>query len=185
MIDESCHRVDYLKIDSIPSGWISQSLIGCRNFNKGGLAVFAQRPIARGELLVVFGGAIIHADQLRVSSHSIRRLALQIDDDLFMVSSIEGSADWVNHSCDPNAGLRGQVSLVSLRDINIGEEICYDYAMSDGSPYDEFDCVCGSAKCRGRVTGDDWKIQELWDRYGDHFSPYLHNRRKNRLMSIY
>lgn len=123
--------------------------------------------------MAVFGGTVVSAEQLRSASSTFRRLTLQIDEDLFVVSTVEGPADWFNHACEPNAGLRGQLSLVALRPIAAGEEVCYDYAMSDGSAYDEFPCDCGAGRCRGRVTGDDWQLPELWNRYGDHFSPYL------------
>ncbi|HVH97101.1 MAG TPA: SET domain-containing protein-lysine N-methyltransferase [Enhygromyxa sp.] len=156
-----------------PSGWLAPSLVGRRGLSKGGHGVFARRPIARGELLAVFGGTVVSAEQLRSASSTFRRLTLQIDEDLFVVSTVEGPADWFNHACEPNAGLRGQLSLVALRPIAAGEEVCYDYAMSDGSAYDEFPCDCGAGRCRGRVTGDDWQLPELWNRYGDHFSPYL------------
>lgn len=56
------------------------------------------------------------------------------------------------------------------------EEVCFDYAMSDGSPYDEFDCTCGAADCRRRVTGNDWCRPELQQRYAGYFSPYLQRR---------
>jgi len=48
--------------------------------------------------------------------------------------------------------------------------------MSDGSPYDEFDCACGSGLCRRRVTGEDWRQPVLQQRYSGHFSPYLQQR---------
>ncbi len=86
------------------------------------------------------------------------------------------TADFINHCCNPNAGLSGQLALVALRDIAPGEEVCFDYAMTDGSVYDEFPCSCGAANCRGRVTGNDWMRPELWKRYGSHFSPYLLRR---------
>jgi hypothetical protein len=101
---------------------------------------------------------------------------LQVDDDAFLLSTAEGPADWINHSCDPNAGLRGQISLVAMRDIRRGEEICFDYATSDGSDYDEFDCHCGSVLCRGRISGDDWQRRDLIERYEGYFSPYLARR---------
>ena len=138
--------------------------------------MFTRRPVAAGELLAVFGGDIVPASELSQVGEAVCRLSLQIDEDLYVVSSIEGPGDWFNHSCEPNAGLRGQLSLVALRPISAGEEVCYDYAMSDGSRYDEFSCGCGAAACRGRVTGDDWRLADLWARYEGHFSPYLQHR---------
>jgi hypothetical protein len=161
------------ELNGQPSGWLAPSLVGRRGLGKGGHGVFARRPIARGELLAVFGGTVVSAEQLRSASPTFRRLTLQIDEDLFVVSTVEGPADWFNHACEPNAGLRGQLSLVAIRSIAAGEEVCYDYAMSDGSAYDEFPCDCGAGRCRGRVSGDDWQLPELWTRYGEHFSPYL------------
>jgi hypothetical protein len=60
-----------------------------------------------------------------------------------------------------------------MQDINPREEACFNYAMSDGSAYNEFLCACGEANCRGRVTGDDWRRSELWVRCTGFFSPYL------------
>jgi hypothetical protein len=160
-------------VASQPSCWLAPSLIGRRSDGKGGHGVFARRPIDRGELLAVFGGSVVSAEFLRVADPAVRRLTLQIDEDLFVISTVEGPADWFNHCCEPNAGLHGQLSLVAMRSIAAGEEVCYDYAMSDGSAYDEFPCACGVRRCRGRVSGDDWQLPELWARYGEHFSPYL------------
>jgi hypothetical protein len=63
-----------------------------------------------------------------------------------------------------------------MRNIAQGEEICFDYAMSDGSPYDEFDCACDAPNCRGRITGEDWRRPELQRKYANWFSPYLRRR---------
>jgi uncharacterized protein len=63
--------------------------------------------------------------------------------------------------------------LIALRDIVAGEEVCYDYAMSDGSNIDEFPCQCGAPNCRGTITGRDWMNPVLQQAYAGHFSPYL------------
>lgn len=159
-----------------PTCYASPRLMGTECTAKGGRAVLARERIPRGELLAVFAGAVLEAHELALLAPEQRRLVLQVDEQHYLLSLVEGCADWVNHCCEPNAGLRGQVSLVALRDIEAGEEICYDYAMSDGSPYDGFECRCGAALCRGRVTGDDWMLEELWERYRGHFSPYLQAR---------
>lgn len=158
------------------SCWASPRLAGQRCGDKGGRGVIATEPIRAGELLVVFGGAVLHHRELVELPADERRKVLQVDEDLYLYSTVESVADWVNHCCEPNAGLRGQLALVALRDIEAGEEISYDYAMSDGSAYDSFRCLCGAAACRGQITGDDWKLEHLWARYDGHFSPYLASR---------
>ena len=82
----------------------------------------------------------------------------------------------MNHSCDPNCGIVGSVLLVTMRDVGAGEELCFDYAMTDTDDYDMFECTCGSALCRGTVTGADWKQPELRDRYRGWCSAYIARR---------
>lgn len=145
--------------------------------DRGGHTVVAQADIAKGELIVVWSGKLVDGGELLSLPPTVRRYSLQVEDNHYLVSLSDCEPpDYVNHSCDPNAGLSGQIALVAMRDIRAGEEITYDYAMSDGSSYDEFPCGCGAAECRGRVTGEDWKRSELWQRYAGHFSPYLQRR---------
>lgn len=142
-----------------------------------GQGAFANDWIFKGELISVWSGYIVNRDQLAELPEEIQRHTVQVEEDFFLASWTEDEpADYVNHSCDPNVGLVGQLTLVALRDIAPGEEVSFDYATSDGTPYDEFLCDCRAEKCRGRVSGDDWKIPELWVRYAGHFSPYLQRR---------
>lgn len=159
-----------------PTGHISSKLEGRLIPGKGGRGLFARERVRAGEMLLVWGGHVVTGEMLKWMSDEKHRLAVQIEEDLYLVTPNEGPADWVNHSCDPNAGLIGQVVLVALRDIRVGEEICFDYAMSDGSDYDEFECGCASPHCRHHVTGNDWKLRDLQTRYAGHFSPYIQKR---------
>jgi uncharacterized protein len=144
---------------------------------KGGFGVYAIDAVAAGEIVSVWGGYIVDAGQLETLPHEVQQHTVQIEEGLYL-ATIGGaeSADFINHSCDPNLGLRGQITLVALRDIAVGEEVCFDYAMTDCTPYDEFECHCGTAICRGTVRGDDWKLPELWAKYASYFSPYLQRR---------
>lgn len=63
-----------------------------------------------------------------------------------------------------------------MRPVAAGEELCFDYAMSDTDPYDEFACACGAATCRGTVTGNDWRLPALQERYSGFFSGYIARR---------
>jgi hypothetical protein len=39
-----------------------------------------------------------------------------------------------------------------------------------------WDCGCGSALCRGRFTGRDWRRADLQEQYRGHFSPFINAR---------
>lgn len=144
---------------------------------KGGMGIFAREPIPAGTLMCLFGGDVLTYAQFQTLNDLERRYSIQIGDDQFMVSRLPaGPGDFVNHNCDPNAGIQGQIGLVAMRDIAAGEEICFDYAMSDSLPYDEFTCGCGTSTCRGKVTGNDWQLPELQQRYAGFFSLYLQRR---------
>jgi hypothetical protein len=79
---------------------------------------------------------------------------------------------FINHSCTPNVGIRGQIIFVALRDISAGEELTYDWAMEENRP-DRTRCRCGTRRCRRVLTGQDWKIPGLQRRYRGYFSSYL------------
>lgn len=142
-----------------------------------GTGVFARLPIPANTTVAGFGGNVVDGAELEELGEEVRIHALQIDDDLFLASTPPfDPADFVNHSCDPNCGIMGSVLLVTMRDVEAGEELCFDYAMTDSDDYDTFECSCGTARCRHEITGDDWKRPELRDRYAGWFSTYLARR---------
>lgn len=76
--------------------------------------------------------------------------------------------------------MTGPVTLAAMRDIRPGEELTYDYAMTDGDyegmdcePQRPMECLCGAPNCRGIITGNDWRRKDLQEKYKGYFSPYL------------
>jgi hypothetical protein len=142
-----------------------------------GRGAFAVEPIEAGTTVAAFGGYVLERHQLEVLPARRRELTMQIDDDLFLTGPPDAEpADCVNHSCDPTCGLAGATLLVARRDIEPGEELTFDYATCDAEPYDEFECLCGTSQCRGKVTGYDWMRPDLQRRHRGWFSPYLARR---------
>lgn len=163
--------------DMMYSGYFSAKLAVQHDADKGGYGVYAVTAIPAGELLIIWGGDIVTGEQLHQLPAYQQNHGIQIEENIYQVPTVENDpADLVNHSCDPNAGLNGQIALVAMRPIAAGEEVTFDYAMSDGSPYDEFVCSCGGPTCRGQITGEDWRRPELQKRYAGYFSPYLQRR---------
>jgi len=159
-----------------PSSYLSSKLEGRPKADGSGNGIFAIEPIKKGELAAVFGGVVYEWDAFIHLPDRERSLCIQVEDRHFLVPEHIAEGDYVNHSCTPNAGLSGQIGLVAMRDIKVGEEVCFDYAMSDTMPYDEFECACGSTNCRGKVTGNDWQLPELQKRYAGYFSPHVQRR---------
>ncbi|HYE21970.1 MAG TPA: SET domain-containing protein-lysine N-methyltransferase, partial [Verrucomicrobiae bacterium] len=133
------------------------------------------------ELVVDFSegdGDYVSEDKLQEVWSPQFDYCLQVDDDLYFAAvqkhQVE-SADYVNHSCDPTCGVKDKLKLVAMRDIHPGEEITFDYAMTESSDY-SFECNCGRTNCRKKVTGDDWKIPELQKKYKGYFSEYLEKK---------
>lgn len=145
-----------------------------------GAGVIAAQDIAEGETLMEFGGLPITAEDIETDLYRMRSiwmvstgsyLALREDDP-------EPSLDEnLNHSCDPNAWLVGDVSLVARRDIAAGEEITLDQGTwnfdEDEYVWDQDRCSCGAANCRRTLTHHDWKLPALQERYAGHFHPVV------------
>lgn len=113
--------------------------------------------------------------------------ASQIAEDTFVVHA--GLVPMVNHSCDPNCGIRvnrtGAHDYIAIRDIEIGEEIVFDYAMRNYRiEFFPERCLCGAETCRGSMTG--WKDlpSDLKKAYAPYAAPYLITLEKKRPQTL-
>jgi hypothetical protein len=143
---------------------------------RGLYAVFA---IRKGEIVVVKGGYILTKAERDEIGKELGPSEIQVSEKLFIgpstIAEREGGMMHINHSCEPNLGLQGQIVYVALRDINPGEELTFDYAMTDDEPY-EMKCRCGAKSCRGTITGFDWKKPEIQQKYDGYFSWFIQRR---------
>lgn len=138
---------------------------------------FAREPIPAGQFVVCFGGLPVTTHEFATFPAERRSRSIQIDHDTYVVGPpTREPGDSINHSCEPNLGLVSATRLVARRDIAPGEELTYDYSTSDSSPYDEFDCACGTPRCRGRLGGRDWMRHDIQRAHAGWFSPYLARR---------
>ncbi len=85
----------------------------------------------------------------------------------------EGLSREMNHSCDPSTWWSGSITLVARHDIEVGEEITYDYSTSDVDPVFEMECSCNSPLCRGTISNRDYLDLEWQERYGSNLPPHV------------
>lgn len=138
---------------------------------------FAIEPILKGEIIAVKQGHVIDRATLEANRTIIRDSELEIADGLYIApltdEEFPKSMIYLNHSCEPNCGTGGNILVVALRDIETSEEITTDYAMHFTDPTYSMVCKCGSDICRQTITGNDWLIPDLQQRYDGYFSWYI------------
>ena len=142
-----------------------------------GRGLFATADIAKGEIVAVKGGHIVDRKSLRERiTPVLGPVEIQIDDNLFIApltnEERELSMLYLNHSCDPNLGMRGEITFIAIRDIRAGQELTHDWAMTDDDDY-SVECNCGAPVCRKTLTGKDWQRVDLQKRYAGYLSAYL------------
>lgn len=151
-----------------------------RNSPIAGRGLFARAAIRAGDIVAVKGGAIMDTATLLRLRETVSPAEIQIEDDLYIApratDEIEANLLCLNHSCNPNVGVRGQVTFVAMRNIAPGSELTIDYAMIDGNADECMECSCGATSCRGTITGGDWRLRRLQQLYAGHFSRYIQER---------
>ena len=159
--------------------WVSPKAMKGTPSGIAGRGLVAVEAISKSEVVAVKCGHIVTSEQLRSMPERLQNSDVQITDDLHLVALTEDEYEsvmlFINHSCEPNVGFAGNVVLVAIRDIDVGEELTTDYAMFDD--YEgSMDCACGRPACRRRVDGHDWQRPDLQERYRGYFSWYLDMR---------
>lgn len=78
---------------------------------------------------------------------------------------------YINHSCDPNCGIRGTKTVVAMKNIKEGEELTMDYAITECDTLWNFKiqtgsfCKCGSKKCRKVIRSIQFLPKNIFEKY--------------------
>lgn len=142
-----------------------------------GKGLFAKQPVTKDEIIFAQGGRVVDEPTLDGLYSSFAAICIPVERNLYLVPpqpdmDMREAGFYINHSCNPNCGPRGQITFAALRDIQAGEELAYDYAMTD-TDSDDMECLCGDKNCRKIITADDWRDKDLQEKYRGHFSCYI------------
>jgi hypothetical protein len=145
------------------------------------LGVFASAKIDKDEVIAIWGGRIY-------SEKEMSALAIQYPNMLLNPFGVYwgyymgplkpedpvDDAERFNHSCNPNAGIKGQIILVARRPIEANEEICFDYETAETTETGlMFNCKCNTSTCRKSIDGTAWKNHEFISKNREYLSWYL------------
>lgn len=147
-----------------------------------GQGLFSVDKINKDEIVSISGGVIFNKARWSEFQDEYGDYAYYIEKD-FLIAPLnpkDPSDDWrMNHCCEPNCGLKGQIVFVALRDIEIGEELTFDYAMTESDPNYKMNLHCDKKNCRKEFKGTDWKNPEIQQKYKGYFSLYIEEQIKS------
>ena len=132
-----------------------------------GLGAFATRAIPAGTRLIEYAGERLtpaeadarYPDGADGERHHTFLFAID-EPDVVIDASVGGNeARFINHSCDPNCDAvidGGRVWIETIRDVEPGEELAYDYAFvleerHTPAAKRRYPCHCGAPTCRGTI----------------------------------
>jgi len=127
-----------------------------------GKGVFTDKGIMKGQTICFLKGEICSLDEMIKRVKGGREEPsdpLGINEEQYI--DLDEFSRTFNHSCDPNAFIKGKNELVALRNIKKGEEITYDYSTTMNDNEDKIikagrtlwtcKCNCKEKNCRGLI----------------------------------
>ena len=132
-----------------------------------GRGVYAKAFIPAGTRLVEYRGEHISHEEGDerypwYDDEPYHTFLFMLDDETVVDGARGGNLSrWINHSCDPNCESiteDGHIYIDSIRDIQPGEEITFDYHLVTAERHTaavkaRYPCACGSEHCRGTLLG--------------------------------
>ena len=139
-----------------------------------GRGVFMMRRVMPGET-VVCGRAIAEVD-------GPTRMSVALGWDRHV--EMDAPATLLNHHCEPNLGVRENAfsayDFVALREIAAGEEVTFDYAMTEYELAAPLSCVCGAVDCAGTIRPWRERDQAWREVSAPYCAAYLRAARRER-----
>ena len=111
-----------------------------------GRGLFAKRKIFKDEHVIEIKSVPVDVDAVEKEDE---QYLLQVDTDRYVRA--RNSAIFINHSCEPNTGIRENSSIVAIKDIEEDEELCFDYSTTMDEDDWTMECRCGNKNCRGLI----------------------------------
>lgn len=103
-----------------------------------GNGVIAKKNIKKGEIIFVIKGELLHWNP-DIPQPKNSEMWVGIDRNIWI--DPHGVTRYLNHSSNPNSGIRGRVVLRAIKNIKRGEEITIDYSTTEEyTPWKMKDC---------------------------------------------
>lgn len=126
-------------------------------------SLYARKPFVANEFIAEFSAKDVHSTP--------NYLTVQVGDNEH-IELLPEFLECINHSCDPNCFFdTTEMKLVSLKDIEEGEELTFFYPSTEWDMDQSFKCGCGTKACIGMIKGAKYLTPELIKKH--RFTDYI------------
>lgn len=142
--------------------------IGKSSIHRKGIIL--DQPIKKDEIIFRFTGEIVK-NNLHPWYHKPN--ALQVGYLEWIIPTPGSVGNFLNHSCNPTAGVKGRNAIVAIRPLKKGDEVTIDYALSETFPLWHMKCNCKSTNCRHIVKPYQDLSPQRQKKYIDYTAQYI------------
>jgi len=144
----------------------------CTGFGYG---LFARTNIKKGETLFIIKGKKVPVKINSPKDSEELPNAIGVDKGVWIDPKVTNPLVYLNHSCDPNSGIKGTVTIVALKQIKKGEHITIDYSITEGDKYWRLagKCKCGAKNCRGTIRSIHYLPKRIYVKYMPYIPQFL------------
>lgn len=135
-----------------------------------GKCLIAREDISKDEEIASFDGEMYTADKITDLPKDVADHAIQFEEHKWRESN--SFARYINHSCEPNCGIKNLFTLVAMKDIKKGEELLWDYDMTEDCEW-RMDCLCGTPSCRKKIGSFALVPDSTREKYKGYISEWL------------
>jgi len=153
--------MEFVKENPINFTWVSpKTKVYQSTIPDAGKGRFATQDIKKNEIVVILGGLMLSEDEYQQIRHRFPFVSGLLIHEDFKIHQVNFSSEYngtLNHSCNPNVYLNGQIVIKAIRPIKAGEEFFLDYGTISNQDLVLFEkCQCGADNCRKYITCKDW-----------------------------
>lgn len=138
-----------------------------------GTGIFATKAFKKGEKISTITGEIKKKENKTKKDALANACWIGIDKNVWIKPV--APFRYVNHSCNPSAGIRGKITVVALRDLEEDDEVTIDYSISEADPRWYMNCKCAAPNCRKIIRGIQYLPLDIFDQYMPYVPTYFKN----------
>ncbi len=121
---------------------------------RNGKGLFVKKNFKSKQKIFEIKGKLVHESKLMDLDKKTRYNTFRFDGKFYLTPKGE-FGDYLNHSCNPNCGIKKEgkkLFAIAIKNIKSGEEIVMDYStIIADDDYWLMRCKCGYKKCRRKI----------------------------------